>query len=291
MSIMNQFSENHPISEGVASSMRKWRGTIGEKFSNISNLVSLVKLRQDVWNMPVDLYTQLCGNHERLQALIPKSRSISGSKADRALRNTLLKDTVDLCNTQVKMWAYGKYTAGIMTADDVHLLGFRLPGEIGRHHSRTEATNIEPEVMVKIINEDFIRVVVSNTAGKNSAQAGSGWPPGVKFVQIVITADDGTTEVLRINTSRMYNTLRMPEGSHGKQFLIKAAFLRHVDDEPRFGNEPMFSMPLTMEDLIVLKRRHQEEIGAHEREVERLLNEVAFLRQENERLRAEAAKR
>jgi hypothetical protein len=285
---MNQFADNRPITEGVASLMRKWRGALGDKFSNISNLVALVKSRQDVWNMPVDLYTQLCGNHERLQALIPKCRSISGSKADRALRDTLLKDTVDLCCIQVKMWAYGEYTAGIMNADDVHLLGFRLPGEIGRHHSRTEATNVEPEISVRVLNEDFIRTVVSNTAGKNSAQAGSGWPQGVKFVQIVITADDGTTEVMRINTSRMYNTLRMPEGSHGKQFLIKAAFLRHVDDEPRFGNEPMFSMPFTMEDILALKHRHLEEIGAHEREVGRLLQEVAFLRQENERLRAEA---
>jgi hypothetical protein len=41
----------------------------------------------------------------------------------------------------------------------------------------------------------------------------------------------------------------MPEGSRGKLFIIKAAFLRHIDDSPRFGPEPTFFMPLTTEDL------------------------------------------
>jgi multidrug efflux pump subunit AcrB len=33
----------------------------------------------------------------------------------------------------------------------------------------------------------------------------------------------------------------MPDGSHGKQFIVKASFLKHGDDEPTF------SMPLTTE--------------------------------------------
>jgi hypothetical protein len=41
----------------------------------------------------------------------------------------------------------------------------------------------------------------------------------------------------------------MPSGSRGKLFIIRAAFLRHVDDKPRFGPEPTFFMPLTTEDL------------------------------------------
>jgi hypothetical protein len=46
----------------------------------------------------------------------------------------------------------------------------------------------------------------------------------------------------------------------GRQFIIKASFLKHVNDEPRFGNEPTFSMPLTTEDLAAtLDRQHHEE--------------------------------
>jgi hypothetical protein len=54
-----------------------------------------------------------------------------------------------------------------------------------------------------------------------------------------------------------------------------------VNDEPRFGNEPTFSMPLTTEDLAAaLDRQHHEEFEEHVREVERQ-------RQEIERLHAE----
>jgi hypothetical protein len=213
--------------------------------------------------------------------LINKCRTNLASAADRELRNTLLKSTVGLCLVQVKIWAYGEFSAGIMTADDVHLLGFLLPGETGGHHSRTEATDVVAEVKVKVVNEDFIRVVVDQSGGENAAQVVHGWPDGTKNALIVITSADGKTEVYRQVTSRLHNDIRMPDGSHGKQFIIKAAFLKHVDDDPRFGNEPTFSMPLTTEDLAAaLDRQHHENFEAQLREVERQ-------RQEIERLHAE----
>jgi hypothetical protein len=68
----------------------------------------------------------------------------------------------------------------------------------------------------------------------------------------------------------------MPAGSHGKQFIIKASFLKHVNDEPRFGNEPTFSMPLTTEDLAAaLDRQHHEDFEAQVQEVERQRQEIA----------------
>ncbi|MDR3351320.1 MAG: hypothetical protein LBN98_06765 [Prevotellaceae bacterium] len=66
---------------------------------------------------------------------------------------------------------------------------------------------------------------------------------------IIIIASDGKTEILRILTTRLHNTIRMPEGSHGKQFIIKAAFLKHMDDDLLFGAEQTLSMPLTSEDF------------------------------------------
>ncbi|MDR1121352.1 MAG: hypothetical protein LBM08_10585, partial [Dysgonamonadaceae bacterium] len=65
---------------------------------------------------------------------------------------------MELCLLEVRIWAYGEYTAGVLTADDVHLLGFLLPGETGGHRDRTEATDVVAEVKVKVVNEDFIRV-------------------------------------------------------------------------------------------------------------------------------------
>jgi hypothetical protein len=284
------------IPEGVLANIRKWHGSIDEQFGNIDNLVNLIvehqpvgpipdgqsaQERQSTWPIPNDLYAELTGNHSQMQVLINKCRTSAASTADRTLRNSLLKSTVGLCLLQVRIWAYGQFTAGILTADDVHLLGFLLPGESGGHHDRTEATDEVAEVKVKVINEDNIRVVIDRSAGENAGQVTHGWPPGVHNALLVITAADGKTEVYRQMTTRLHNDVRMPDGSHGKQFIIKASFLKHVNDEPRFGNEPTFSMPLTTEDLAAaLDRQHHEEFEAQLQEVERQ-------RQEIERLHAE----
>jgi hypothetical protein len=73
----------------------------------------------------------------------------------------------------------------------------------------------------------------------------------------------------------------MPEGSHGKQFIAKAAFLKHVDDQPLFGNQQTFSMPLTTEDLIkALDQQHHDEFEEKIREVERQRQEIERLQKE-----------
>ncbi|MDR1865178.1 MAG: hypothetical protein LBR08_06355, partial [Bacteroidales bacterium] len=196
------------IPEGVLASIRRWHGSIDEQFANIDNLVTTITAHQ--WGLPGNLLAQLTTNRNSLQTLISKCRSTAGSAADRTLRNTLLKSTVGLCLLQVKIWAYGQFTAGVMTPDDVHLLGFLLPGETGGHHDRTEATDVTAEVKVSVVNEDFIRVVIDQSAGENAAQVAHGWAPGAKNALIVITAADGKTEVLRQVTSRLHNDIHMP---------------------------------------------------------------------------------
>ncbi|MDR2359517.1 MAG: hypothetical protein LBD87_06955 [Prevotellaceae bacterium] len=271
------------ITEGVMQNIRSWHGSIDDQFTAIDNLVKLIQQHQPGWDLPVDQLTELSAHRDELRFLIPQCRSTSGSKDDRNRRNSLLKLTVGLCLLQVRVWAYKAYTTGVLTADDVHQLGFLLPGESGGHHDRTEATDITAEVKVKVINEDFIRVIIDQSAGENAALVVHGWPPGVKNALIVITANDGKTEVYRELTTRLHNDIRLPNGSHGKQFIIKAAFLKHVNDEPRFGNEPTFSMPLTTEDLAAaLDRQHHEDFEEQLREVERQ-------RQEIERLQTELA--
>jgi hypothetical protein len=73
-------------------------------------------------------------------------------------------------------------------------------------------------------------------------------------------ADDGKTEIFRQMTTRLHTNIQMPERSHGKIFIIKASFLQHINDKPRFGNEPTFSMPLTTADLVaaINSRNHTE---------------------------------
>ena len=262
----------------LLAAARRWHGSIDEQFSNIDNLVVTIQAHATTWDPPELLFTQITTSRDQLAVLIPKCRSAHGAPVDRALRNTQLKTTVGQCVTQMKAWAYTQYYANVLTIDDVHTLGFILPGEAGGRHFRAEATDAVAEVKVTIVSADIIRVVIDQAAVDNAALVVHGWPPGVRMALIVITAADGVTEVLRLHTTHLYNDIRMPDGSHGKQFIIKGSFLRHVDDEPRFGPQPTFSMPLTTEDLAAaIDRQHHEEYEAHLREIERHRRELEQL--------------
>ncbi|MDR1455243.1 MAG: hypothetical protein LBJ01_06295 [Tannerella sp.] len=269
------------IPEGILASVRRWHGGIDSKFGNIDNLVKLVETHQQTWVMPSDLLTPLTDGHNRLQVMINKCRTPQASTADRAQRNALLAFTVGLCLNQVKMWAYGQFFAGVLTTEDIHLLGFLLPGERGGRHDRTEATNELAEVKVTVINGDFIRAVIDRASGENAALVAHGWPPGVRNALIVIISVKSGKVVYSQMTTHLHNTIRMPEGSHGEQFVIKAAFLRHVDDEPRFGNEPTFTMPRTTEDLAAsVDRQRHENVDAQMQEIERLRREIERIQAE-----------
>jgi hypothetical protein len=262
------------LPEGLRVSVRRWHGSIDDQFSNIDNLVNRITAHP-AWNFPATLLTQLTANRDQLQTLINKCRTPDASQTDRLLRSALLKSTVGLCLQQARLWAYGAFAVDTLTAEDVHGLGFLLPGETSGHHSHTEATDVHAEVKVSVVSEDIIRVVVDQSEGENAAEVAHGWPRGVKHALIVIYAADGITEVYRTITTRLHNDIQMPAGSRGKLFIIKASFLKHVDDIPRFGNAPTFSMPLTTNDLAaILDRQAHEEYEAHVREIEKHRTEV-----------------
>jgi hypothetical protein len=262
----------------VLAAIRRWHGSIDDQFGNLDNLVNILGDNLTTWSVPQQLYATLLNNRDQLDKLIQKCRSTQGSAADRTVRNSLLKTSVGLCLTQVKAWSYSQYYDGVLTADDVHLLGFLLPGEAGGTHERKEPVDVLAEVKVSVVNADFIRVVIDQSSDDNAALVVHGWPQGVHQALIVIVASDGKTEVLRKYTTHLYNDIQMPAGSHGKQFIIKAAFLRHIDDSPLFGPEPTFSMPLNTEDLAAaLDRQSHEEFEAHIRETERLRHEAEQL--------------
>jgi hypothetical protein len=267
------------IPSEVLAGVRRWHGTIDDQFNNIDSAVNILTASQTKWVVPKELLEDLTADRDSLSALIAKCKSNYGSPADRTVRNSLLKTAVGLCLTQLKSWVFTEYYAGVMTIDDVHLLGFLLPGEAGGVHERKEATDVVAEVKVSVLAADFIRAVVDQASVENAALVKHGWPRGVKMALIVILSADGRTEVLRQHTTHLHNRIEMPEGSRGKQFMIKAAFLQHIDDKPLFGPEPTFSMPLTTEELAAtLDRQHDEETVARDREVERLRLEIESMK-------------
>jgi hypothetical protein len=259
----------------VLASARRWHGSIDEQFGNIDNLVVTIQGHAS-WGTPPQ-FTQVVANHGQLRTLVTKCKSSAGSANDRARRNTLLKATVALCLTSVKLWAYAQYNTNptAFTIDDLHSLGFLLPGETSGRRSRSVAVSVAAEAKVTVLSADMIRVAIDQASGENAALVVHGWPDGVHTALIVITSADDGTEICRRQTTRLHNDIRMPEGSHGKAFVVKAAFLKHVDDEPVFGPQPTFTMPYSTEDLIhTLDRQHHEEFEAQIREVERQRQEL-----------------
>jgi hypothetical protein len=250
LAVMLGVAAHSPATGSILSGVRRWHGGIGDQFSAIDNMVAILERHQPEWSLPPELLAQLVDNRDRLQELIQKCRSPTGSTADREARNSLLKETLDICLLKIKLWAFGQFAVGVIALDDLHLLGFLLPGESGGYHKRKAPTRALAEATVKVINGDFVRVVISHSAGENAAQVAHGWPAGVRQALIVIVAADGKTEVYRRQTTRLHNDIRLPDGSHGQQFIVKAAFLRHVNDEPLFGPDQTFSMPLATTDLV-----------------------------------------
>jgi hypothetical protein len=245
------------VPEDILAAVRRWHGGIDDQFNAINNLVNVVLDHQSGWNMPGDMLEQLTENRETLNTLIGKCQSTSASSVDRMHRNTLLKDTISLCLLHVKLWAYGKHEAGLMTTDDIHQLGFLLPGENGGRHSRTKGTDILTEVKVRVLTLDLIRVVIDQSANENAGPVLRGWPKGVKHALIVVLAPDGVTEIYHQLTSHLHTDIKIPASERGKTLIVKAAFLKHVDDVPCFGNEPMVTMPISTEDLAAALA-HQE---------------------------------
>jgi hypothetical protein len=267
------------IPEEVLTHIRGWHGSITEQFDNLDNLVNTLTSKETAWSVPQEMLKTLTDDRDQLSELIIRCRSNYGSAADRAKRNTLLKGAIGLCLTEVKAWAVAQFYAKVLTADDVHLLGFFVPSDAGGRRDRKDPTDVLAEVKVRVVNSEYIRVVIDQASNENSALVAHGWPEGVRQALIVILDADGKIEVLRLMTTRLHNDIQMPKGSQGKIFIIKAAFLRHVDDAPKFGPEPTFSMPLTTEDLAAeIDRQHHEDFEMRLRAVEQHRQEVEQMR-------------
>jgi hypothetical protein len=281
--------EGH-INEALLSYIKQWHGSIHQQFLHIENIILAIKTHPD-WPYPAEVFAQLLLYYNELKELIPRCEGIDSSPRDRDRRDLLLEKAVSLCLLHVKIWSFGMFSAGTFSEDQVHALGFLVPGEQSRHHDLSGPINMTPEVKVKVQSAEVIRVVADQSAGENAADVVHGWPRGVKHVLIIILSAEDNKEIYRSITSKMHNDIVMPEGSRGKQFTVKAAFLKHTDDVPRFGNEPLFSMPLTTEDLVA--RQHQQvlddldeqllHVRRHREEIERLEEEMRKRKEEEDK--------
>jgi hypothetical protein len=270
------------IPKEVIATIRQWHGTVEQKMSNISSVLEILKAHAVDWKVPEEYLDQLTDSYNRLVALVDKCSKLTGSTADRTLRNSLLKSTVGFCLGHIKSWAIAQYFAGNLTVDDVHLLGFFLPGETSGHRTRKDPTKAKAVVKVYVTHMDTILVVIDHSYTENAALVNHGWPEGVHNAVIVIRSADGKREIYNKLTTRLHTSISLPEELRGKQIIIRAAFLQHVDDTPKFSEiQPVLSMPLTTEDLAKSRdQKHEEEEESHDDAIKRLREELDRLLRE-----------
>jgi hypothetical protein len=245
------------MEDGVRSASRKWHGSQTDRFSNINTVTNLLKEHGDDWKVPEEMGTQLTTWRNRLQTLIDVGNSNDASTNFRMERDTLFKQAVSYCLKKVKPWAIGQVSAGVLTLDNLHRLCFLMPGESGGKRSRAEATDVMPAIKAHALNADYIRVVIDQSEGENAAKVASGWPTGVHNAVIVVTDAETQEDIITQPTTRLHNDIKLPKGSHGKAFVVRAAFLRHIDDDPKFGAQVTVTMPRTTIDLLA-ERGKQE---------------------------------
>jgi hypothetical protein len=228
--------------------------------------------------MPDEMLNTLIFNRDQLQELISACRSPEATARKRTDRNSLLRTTVFICRFNVKIWAYGRFEEGVMNADDVHSLGFLLPGENGGRHPRKKPTGATPHIVAQALSPEKVRIVLYTLREKDEAMATHGWPEGVRQALLVIKTADGKEEVFRGITGRRHTNIEIP-GRHGQQFLVAAAYLRHLDDTPVFGHDQTFSLPYMTSDIgLSIKQKHEEEKAAWERKIEELEREIRELK-------------
>jgi hypothetical protein len=276
------------ISEATLSMFKKWHGTIGEQFSNINHATGILLGNRSKWPVPQAIVDYITKARDDLGELVSICQTPAGSAELRDKRNTLLKNTVGYFLLTVRNWTYGQFADGVMTIDDVHSLGFLLAGERSGRHPRSIGTLAIAQVKVRVNDEDTIMVVVDKSYAENAALVTSGWPTDARMALIVIY-DAGGNEIYRKMTTHLHNEITMPEGSRGKQFMIKASFMKHVDDKPHFGSEPTFSMPLNTQDLAAIHdQQHHDEFEERLRAVERHRREVEELEADHAAAKANA---
>ncbi|MDR1414212.1 MAG: hypothetical protein LBI96_00220 [Odoribacteraceae bacterium] len=275
------------LSPELVSRVGGWHKSILQQIGNVQTLKDGLIARESTLPVPLDYKERLTKAAAKLADYVTKSAAGNITANERHERNSLLKATVGFCLHTVRPWVYGEYAQGNLTVDDVHELGFLLPGETGGNHELTDPTDIMIEVKSQIISGNIVRIIFDQASVKNAGPVLRGWAPGTRMARLVIYAVDGHTEVVNMMTTHLHNDIVLPEDCHGKQFLVRATFLKHVNDEPRWSNEVTFSMPLTTGDLArAIDQQHYEDYEASLREVERHRQEIEKLHAELEAARA-----
>jgi hypothetical protein len=266
----------------VLATIRQWHGTVNQQMSNISTVLEMLKAHAVDWKVPEEYLDLLTENYQKLVVLVDKCTKVTGSSADRAMRNSLLKSTVGFCLTTIKSWSQSQYYAGMLTLDDVHLMGFLLPGESGGHRTRKDPTKATAAIKAYVTQMDTICITLDHSYTENAALVEHGWPEGVHNAVIIIYASDGETEIYHKMTTHIHTYVTLSKDLRGKQVMISAAFLQHVDDTPRFGEiQPVITMPLNTGDLVKsLEHKHEDEHAAHMEEIERHRKDVERLQKE-----------
>jgi hypothetical protein len=265
----------HDVPEGLLSIVRRWHGGKGDKVANVNQMAGVLDEYSAKWGIPGDMRTFILVDVVELNRVFTLCKGENSSLKLRKERDRLITHCVNYSLGYIRFWAIGQYADGFITVENIHSLCFLLPGETAGGRKLAPPTDAMPETKIRVFNEDGIMFIIDQAKDKNAGEVHHGWPPGVRHALILIYEEDGVTEVYREITTHLHNRIEMPAGSHGKVFLAKAAFLKHMNDAPHFGTEVTFAMPTTTQDLLeILHNQHQEDAEQHRKDVEAMEKEM-----------------
>jgi hypothetical protein len=235
-------------SEALHTVVKNWHGSLDAQFTNIENLYSGLQALQPTWGVPMQLMTVLADKVPLLEKAVMKCRERNAGPVDFDIRRSLTKELVDFSLDTARNIVFGAYGQKEITIHDVHRLGFMLMSESGGAHGRAIPNKVQAEAKVQVMDYSNINLVVDKASHEDAGPVTEGWPEGAKTVKVLISDIHGK-EVLQLMSAHLHTQIHLPDWVRGKQLVLRAAFLKHVDDEPVYSNEVTFTMPLMIRDI------------------------------------------
>jgi hypothetical protein len=90
------------VAPELLAHIKRWHGSIADRFANIANVADLLKMHGDDWEVPTAMNTGMSNSKNQSQSLINLIDGGRGSAVDRTNRNELLRTAVKYCLHDVK---------------------------------------------------------------------------------------------------------------------------------------------------------------------------------------------
>jgi hypothetical protein len=226
-----------------------WHKSITEKMHCLTNLDNKLTLDGEYWGMDPAVLTQNHALYVQIEPYYTLYLSGDARNSELVIFRRLLGEDVEYALDVVKPDAIGRCGVGAMDISDLNSLGFLMPNQGKGRHERSGENEIVPETNAKVTAIDTVMVTVDNALDKHGNRTKGSKPKGVKQILIVLQDEKGV-EIFNKMFTKTQVYIDIDQKYRGEIILVRAAFLKHVDDTPHFGEPVAVSMPKDIADIL-----------------------------------------